>query len=167
MRVRSITKKNTVGRPRLELVQNTLFQDESFAPKHPEMAYLGWSSESQLIRSVLHESSKENTIGNMARGVDRFGPISPRSPMLIEHRPSHLNKGPILALNNTILLRDIRRGKLVLEAQRSTKGFKMSILEFCAIVTEGTMTPKRGGSELGNLKLLTLNYGLTLAKPMQ
>ena len=55
--------------------------------------------------------------------------------MLIEHRPGHLNKGPILALNNTILLRDIRRGKLMLEAQRSTKGFKMSILKLCAIVT--------------------------------
>jgi hypothetical protein len=55
--------------------------------------------------------------------------------MLIEHRPGHLNKGPILALNNTILLRDIGRRKLMLEAQRSTKDFKMSILEFCAIVT--------------------------------
>jgi hypothetical protein len=55
--------------------------------------------------------------------------------MLIEHRPVHLNKGPILMLNNTILLRDIGRGKLMLEAQRNTKGFKMSILEFCAIVT--------------------------------
>jgi hypothetical protein len=71
----------------------------------------------------------------MARGVDRFGPISPRSPMLIEHRPSHLNKGPILVLNNTILLRDIGRGKLMLEAQRSTKGFKMSIIELCVIIT--------------------------------
>jgi hypothetical protein len=54
--------------------------------------------------------------------------------MLIEHRPGHLNKGPILALNNIILLRNIRRGKLMLEAQRSTKGFKMSILELCAII---------------------------------
>jgi hypothetical protein len=36
--------------------------------------------------------------------------------MLIEHHPGHLNKGSIFALNNTILLRDIRRGKLVLEA---------------------------------------------------
>jgi hypothetical protein len=99
------------------------------------VAYLGWSSESQLIRSLLHENSKENMIGNKTRGVDRFGPISPRSSMLIEHHPSHLNKGPILALNNTILLRGIGRGKLMLEAQGSTKGLKMSILEFCAIVT--------------------------------
>jgi hypothetical protein len=52
----------------------------------------------------------------MACGVDRFGPISPRSPMLIEYHPSHLNKDPILALNNTILLRDIGRGKLMLKA---------------------------------------------------
>jgi hypothetical protein len=99
------------------------------------MAYLRWSSESQLIRSLLQESSKKNAIGNMAHGIDRFGPISPRSPMLIEHRLGHLNKGPILALNNTILLRDIGRGKLTLEAQGSTKGFKMSILELCAIIT--------------------------------
>jgi hypothetical protein len=62
MRVRSITKKNTIGRPRLKLVQITLFQDEAFAAKQPEMAYLGWSSESQLIRSLRHESSKENMI---------------------------------------------------------------------------------------------------------
>jgi hypothetical protein len=55
--------------------------------------------------------------------------------MLIEHRPSHLNKGPILALNNAILLWHIRRGKLMLKSQRSTKGFKMSVLEFGAIVT--------------------------------
>jgi hypothetical protein len=89
----------------------------------------------QLIRSLLHESSKENVIGDMASYVDRLGLISPRSPMLIEHRSSHLNKGPILALNNIILLGDIRRGKLMLKAQRSTKGFKMSIIKFYAIVT--------------------------------
>ena len=55
--------------------------------------------------------------------------------MLIEHHPIHLNKGLILVLNNAILLGDIRRGKLMLEAQRSIKGFKMSIVELCAIVT--------------------------------
>ena len=109
MRVRSITKKNTIGRPGLELVQITLFQDEALASKHPKVAYLGWSSKSQLIRSLLCESSKENAIGNMAHGGDCFGPISPRSPMLIEHRPSHFNQSPIFALNNTILLGDKER----------------------------------------------------------
>jgi hypothetical protein len=35
--------------------------------------------------------------------------------MLIEHRPGHLNQGMILALNNTILLRATKQGKLVLK----------------------------------------------------
>jgi hypothetical protein len=55
--------------------------------------------------------------------------------MLIKHRPGHLNKGPIFVFNNTILLGHIRRGKLMLESQRSTKGCKLSIFEFCPIVT--------------------------------
>jgi hypothetical protein len=71
----------------------------------------------------------------MASGVDRFSPISPRSPVLIEHCPSHLNKGLILALNNTILLGDIRREKLMLETQRRAEGFKMSVIDFSVIVT--------------------------------
>jgi hypothetical protein len=54
--------------------------------------------------------------------------------MLIEHRPSHFNQGPILALNNTILLRNIRRGKLVLKTQRRTEGIKLRVLKFHAIV---------------------------------
>jgi hypothetical protein len=55
--------------------------------------------------------------------------------MLIKHRPSHLNKGLILAFNDAILLSHIQRGKLMLKSQISTKGFKMNILELCAIVT--------------------------------
>ena len=71
----------------------------------------------------------------MAGSVDHFSPKTPRSPMLIKHRPGHLNKGPIFAFNNTILLGHIRRGKLMLEFQRSTKGCELSIFELCAIVT--------------------------------
>jgi hypothetical protein len=71
----------------------------------------------------------------MASSVDRFDPKMPRNPMAIEHHPGHLNKGPILAFNNATLLRHIQRGKLMPESQRSTKGFKMSIFELCAIVT--------------------------------
>jgi hypothetical protein len=61
MRMRSITKKYAIRRPRFQFVQITLFQDEALASKHSKVAYLGWSSESQLIRS-LHESLKENVI---------------------------------------------------------------------------------------------------------
>jgi hypothetical protein len=54
--------------------------------------------------------------------------------LLIKHRPGHLNKGLILALNNAILQRHIPRGELMLESQKNTKGIKMNILEFYAIV---------------------------------
>jgi hypothetical protein len=46
--------------------------------------------------------------------------------MLIKYRPGNFNNGPIFAFNNAILLRHIWREELML---------KMSILEFCAIVT--------------------------------
>jgi hypothetical protein len=55
--------------------------------------------------------------------------------MLIKHRPGHLNKGLILAFSNDSLLGYIQRGKLMLESQRSTKGWKLGIFELCAIVT--------------------------------
>jgi hypothetical protein len=55
--------------------------------------------------------------------------------MLIKHHLGHFNKGLILVFNNVILPRHIRRGELMLESQRSTKGPKMSILESCSIVT--------------------------------
>jgi hypothetical protein len=45
--------------------------------------------------------------------------------MLIKHRLGHRNKGPILVYNNAILLRHIRREKLMLESQRSTKGLSI------------------------------------------
>jgi hypothetical protein len=50
--------------------------------------------------------------------------------MLIKNRPSHLNKGLILAFNNAILLGHIWRGKLMLESQRSTKGGKLSFMNY-------------------------------------
>ena len=55
--------------------------------------------------------------------------------MLIEHRPGHLNKGLILALNNTILLRDIGRRKLMFKTQGSIEGVKLRVFELSAIVT--------------------------------
>jgi hypothetical protein len=116
-------------------VQISLFKHKAFAVKYPEMANIGWTSKSQLIRSLVQESLKKDVIGYMTSSVDRFSPKLSRSPMLIEHRPSHLNKDPIFAFNNTILLRYIWRGKMMIKSQRSTKGLKMSVLEFYAIVT--------------------------------
>jgi hypothetical protein len=71
----------------------------------------------------------------MAGSVDRFGPKMPRSSILIKHRPSHLNKGLILAFNNANLSSHIWRQKRMLKSQIFTKGLKISIPEFRYIVT--------------------------------
>ena len=95
-----------------------------------------WSlAHHKLIRSFLQKSTQENLVGNIASSVNSFGPIAPRSPMLIEHRPGHLNKGPILSLNYSILRGNIWRGVLVFKTKIMTEMVKTSILELCAIVT--------------------------------
>ena len=54
--------------------------------------------------------------------------------MLIEHRPSHLNKHPILPLYNPILLWSVGGRILAFDTLITAKGVKTSISEFCAIV---------------------------------
>ena len=55
--------------------------------------------------------------------------------MLIEHRLSHLNQRPIHPLYNPILLWSVGGRILVFKTLITAKGVKMSIFEFCAIVT--------------------------------
>jgi hypothetical protein len=52
-------------------------------------------------------------IEHMTSYVNRFRPKLSRSPMFIEHRSSHLNKGSIFAFTSVILLRYIWRRKLI------------------------------------------------------
>jgi hypothetical protein len=73
-------------------------------------------------------------IVHVASYVDRFSPKLSRSHMHIKYRPSYLNKDPIFAFNNAILLRYIWRGKPMLKIQRSTQHLKMSVLEFYVII---------------------------------
>jgi hypothetical protein len=70
----------------------------------------------------------------MASGIHRLSPKSPRSPMLIKHRPSHLTKGTIFPLNHTILTSHIGIRKLMFETQITTKGFEMRVFKFTTIV---------------------------------
>jgi hypothetical protein len=88
----------------------------------------------KLIARFVQEGPQKNPLPNMASGVYRLSPISPRSPMLIKHRPSHLTKGTILPLNHTILTSHIGRRKLMFETQITTKGFETRVFKFTAIV---------------------------------
>jgi hypothetical protein len=88
----------------------------------------------ELIAHLVEEGPDKNPVPNMARGIHRLRPISSRSPMLIEHRLSHLTKGTIFPLNHTILTSHIWRRKLMFKTQMTTKGFEMRVFKFTTIV---------------------------------
>jgi hypothetical protein len=50
--------------------------------------------------------------------------------MLVEHRPSHLAQGLILAFHHAILGRHIQTPKLVFKTQVMAKGFEVRVFEF-------------------------------------
>jgi hypothetical protein len=89
----------------------------------------------KLIARLVQEGPQKDPVPNMASGIHRFRPISPRGPMLIKHRPSHLTKGMIFPLNHTILTSHIGRRKLMFETQIMTKSFKTRVVKFTTIVT--------------------------------
>src|SRR6185503_2888546 len=111
--MRCITEKNTVRRSRLKLIKISFFQHKTPATENSEMVNTGLASKSQLIRSLVHESTQGNAVGHITSGIDCLSPVLSRSPMLVEHRPSHLNQRPILPLYNPIQLWSVRGRILV------------------------------------------------------
>jgi hypothetical protein len=55
--------------------------------------------------------------------------------MLIEHHPSHLNQSAVLSFHDSILLRNTRGGKLLINPMLKTKLIKRGISELSPIVT--------------------------------
>ena len=133
--MRCITEKNAVRRARLKLIKISFFQHKTPATKNSEMVNAGLASKMQLIRSLVHESTQKNAVGHITSGIDRLSPVLSRSPMLIEHRPRHLNQRPILPFYNSILLWSVGGRVLVFKSLITAKGVKTSIFELCAIVT--------------------------------
>ena len=130
----SIAQEDPIGRPRLKLIKPTLLENKAPTTKSPEMAHSRCSPVHELIAHLVQEGPEKNLVPNMASGIHRLSPISPRSPMLVEHRPSHLTKGTIFPLNHTILTSYIGRRELMFETQITTKGFKTRVFKFRAIV---------------------------------
>jgi hypothetical protein len=132
LRMTSITQENPIGRSRLKLIKPTVLENE--APTTKSLAHSRCSPVYKLIARLVQEGPQKNPVPNMARGIHRLRPISPRSPMLIKRRPSHLTKGTIFPLNHTFLTSHIERRKLKFETQIMTKGFKTRVFKFTAIV---------------------------------
>jgi hypothetical protein len=134
--MRCITKENTIDRPSLQIVQLLPFlEDKALATKGMEVTHLGCATVHQLVIGFLLVDFKVDSVRNIARGIDRLSLETSWSPMLIEHRPSHLTQGSIFPFHNTILGRRIRTRKLVFKTQVMAKGFEMRVFEFRAIVT--------------------------------
>jgi hypothetical protein len=57
------------------------------------------------------------------------------SAMLIEHRPSHLNKSAVLSFHDSILLRNTRGRELLINTVLKAKMIKRGIPELGPIVT--------------------------------
>jgi hypothetical protein len=131
----SVTQENPIGRPRLKLINLTLLENEAPTTKSPEMAHSRCSPVHELIARLVQEGYQKNPVPNMASGIHRLSPISPQSPMLIKHRPSHLTKGTIIPVNHTTLTSHIGRRKLMFETQITTKGFEMRVFKFTTIVS--------------------------------
>jgi hypothetical protein len=93
----------------------------------------------ELIARLVQEGPQKNSVPNMASGIHRLNPISPRSPMLIKHSLSHLTKGTIFPVIHTILTSHIGRRKLMFETQITTKGFETRVFKFIAIVDTNSL----------------------------
>jgi hypothetical protein len=68
-----------------------MFQNKAFASKRSEVRDRRLSTKSKLKGGQEQNRVQEDPIRNIASSANSIGPKAPRSPMLIEHRPNHLN----------------------------------------------------------------------------
>jgi hypothetical protein len=89
-------RKNTIDRPSLELIQLLYFlKNKALTTKDMEVTHLGCATVHQLVTGFLLLDAEVDPVRNIACGIDRLSPEPSRSPMLVEHRPSHLTQGSV------------------------------------------------------------------------
>jgi hypothetical protein len=89
--MRGVSKQNAIKRARLKLVKIIMFQNKAFASKRPEVRDRRLVTKAKLKGGQIQNQAQEDPIRDIASGANSIGPKAPMSPMLIEHRPSHLN----------------------------------------------------------------------------
>jgi hypothetical protein len=92
-------------------------------------------TKAKLKGSQMQNQSQKDLFRNIASSADSISSKTPKSPMLIEHRPSHLNKSVILSFHDSILLRNAWGEKLLINPMLKTKLIKRGISELSPIVT--------------------------------
>jgi hypothetical protein len=86
-----VSKQNIIKKARLKLIKIATFQNKAFASKRPKMRDRRLTIKAKLKGSQMQNQAQEDSIRDIISSANSIGPKAPRSPMLIEHRPSHLN----------------------------------------------------------------------------
>jgi hypothetical protein len=76
---------------RLKLIKISTFQNKAFASKRPKVRDRRLATKVKLKGGQMQNRTQEDPIRNIANGANSVGSKAHRSPMLIEHHPSHLN----------------------------------------------------------------------------
>jgi hypothetical protein len=89
--MRGVSMQNSIKGARLKLIKIATFQNKAFASKRPEVRDRRLAAKVKLKGGQMQNRAQEDSIRYTASGANSIGPKAPRSPMLIEHHPSHLN----------------------------------------------------------------------------
>jgi hypothetical protein len=89
--MRSIAQQDAIRRATLKLIKIAIFQDKALASKRHKMRDRRLLTKIKLKGGQMQNQALKDSIWDVASSADSVGPKAPRSPMLIEHHPSHLN----------------------------------------------------------------------------
>src|ERR1043165_2669315 len=82
---------------------------------------------------------KIHPIDDVACSIDRFSPPHKRRVVFSKHRSSHLDEGPVLPFNDSILLRSVWSRELMSDAHLIEEFLYTSVLEFGAVVASDVL----------------------------
>jgi hypothetical protein len=89
--MRGVSKQNDIKRARLKFIKIVTFQNKAFAPKRRKVRDRRLTTKMKLKGGQMQNRAQEDPIRNIASSANSIGSKASRSPMLIEHRLSHLN----------------------------------------------------------------------------
>jgi hypothetical protein len=89
--LRGVSRQNAINGVRLKIIKIAMFQNKAFASKGTKVRDRRLVTKAKLKGGQMQNRVQEDSIRNIASSANSIGPKAPRSPMLIEHHPSHLN----------------------------------------------------------------------------
>src|SRR5215216_5925320 len=107
VRILSVTKHKTFMCFRCKFRAVMRISNPTFSTEDFEITHIGFLVSEEFIRGLFEEFVKIYPVNGGACSINCLRPEARRRLLFIKHSASHLNKSPILALHNAILLRSI------------------------------------------------------------